>query len=295
MFGLLNSTQIYGIQHHHHHQLHDHEPQLQQLNSPLATPSTSTQTLNHTKPLHRRSNSSVSDSSSTKFFASITSKSPTNFIEKFLKTDLLSTYDTLRNYRNYPSTANQNSSNTYNKRYSDPIASESSSKLSSFNCLQGSYRHSFDGEFYDRVKVNNSNNNSKNSSYQDLPKSAEMTIKCSKNLLAVDPVEQGPATLQNYQKIPESEHDLMVDSLVASSGASSGEFNSSSDATTNTTTGNTSSNSISSSLSSSNLYKRLSFGGRNSQNTKQEKNGENNAQAQQQQQDGVSSELLIQI
>ncbi|XP_065357257.1 uncharacterized protein LOC135951522 [Calliphora vicina] len=292
MFGLLNTTQIYGIQQQQHP---EHESQLQ-LNSPLATITTTSQTsLNHqTKQAHRRTNSSVSDNGN-RFFASLASKNPTNFIEKFLKTDLLSTYDNIKNYRNYSSTS-PNQSNATNKRNSDPLYAESSSgKLSTFNCLHGSYRHSFDGEFYDRVKVNNSHN-SKDSINSDLPKTAEMTIKCSKNLLAVEPVEQGPATLQNYQKIPESEHDLLVDSLVVSSGASSGEFNSSSDATT-TTTGNTSSNSISSSLSSSNLYKRLSFGGRNSQNTKQEKNGENSAQAQQQlqqqqQQDGVTDNSI---
>lgn len=281
MFGLLNTTQVYGIQQHQEHETH-----LQIINSPLATP-TSTITTSSTNPkqTHRRSHSSVADTGN-RFFASLASKNPTNFIEKFLKTDLLSTYDTIKNYRNYP-TASQNHSNNSNKRNSEPLNLESGGKLYSFNCLHGSYRHSFDGDFYDRVKVNSSNKNT-DTSPQDFKKTTEMTIKCSKNLLAVDPVEQGPATLQNYQKIPESEHDLMVDSLVASSGASSGEFNSSSDAT-NTTT---SSNSISSSLSSSNLYKRLSFGGRNSQNTKLEKNGDSNAQAQKQQ-DGVSKKFLI--
>ncbi|XP_046801081.1 putative uncharacterized protein DDB_G0282133 [Lucilia cuprina] len=295
MFGLLNTTQIYGIQQHP-------QPETQhQLNDTLATIPTQTnisQTLQRSQATqHRRSNSSLNDNGN-RFFASITSKNPTNFIEKFLKTDLLSTYDNIKNYRNYSNNTNNNHNN---KRYSDPLYTDNSSKLTSFNCLHDSYRHSFDGEFYDRVKVNNhhniTNNSNKVSFNEDLPKTAEMTIKCSKNLLAVETVEQGPATLQNYQKIPESEHDLLVDSLVASSGASSGEFNSSSDATTTTTTnGNSSSssNSISSSLSSSNLYKRLSFGGRNSQNTpKQEKNGECNAQAQQQQQqDGVTDNSI---
>ena len=287
MFGLLNTTQIYGIQ--QHQVVHEHEQQQKQfhiITNSLAT-STTTTTTNTSNPNyqtpHHRSHSSVSDTGH-RFFASLTTKNPTNFIEKFLKTDLQSTYDTIKSYhRNYPTNNQNHTSSSINKRHSDPLHYESGSKLTAFNCLQGSYRHSFDGEFYVPVKVNNNNNSNNNNNNND----SEMTIKCSKNLLAVDAVEQGPATLQNYQKIPESEHDLLVDSLVASSGASSGEFNSSSDG--NATTGNSSSssssgNSGSSSLSSSNLYKRLSFGGRNSQNSKSEKNGDSNMQSQQQQQ-----------
>lgn len=279
MFGLLNTTQIYGIQHQHQ----EHATHLQITNT-LTTPTTNSLTSNYShKHNHRRSQSSVSDSGH-RFFA----KNPTHFIEKFLKTDFLATYDTIKNYRHYPanSQSNSNSSSNTKQNNADRSNFNSGNKLSSFNCLHGHYRHSTDGEFYDRVEVKNTNNNniSKIAVHQDLPKTTEMTIKCSKNLLAVEPVEQEPATLQNYQKIPESEHDLLVDALVASSGASSGEFNSSSDAT-NTTT---SSNSISSSLSSSNLYKRLSFGGRNSQATKQEKNADNIIALAQQHRDGVS-------
>ncbi|XP_073823424.1 uncharacterized protein [Musca autumnalis] len=326
MFGLLNTTQIYGIQTQQQQQQHQgHE---QQHNYPISFhPESSSSNTTNTQPSnpkgHRRSGSSVSDSGS-KFLSNITSKSPTNFLEKFLKTDLLNTYDTLKNYRNsFPNTTGTTTPQQ-NKRYSDPGTNLGQEGFS-FNCLHGSYRHSFDGEFYEKAEVKNNSNNKKKQQPQQskevkeeeeqgenkpasssttrlCSKSSEMTIKCSKNLLAVEPEVQGPATLQNYQKIPESEHDLLVDSLlVASSGASSGEFNSGSDATTQSSSsssgagGNGGSSSFSS--SSSNLYKRLSFGAiRSSQKQQQQdKNGEQNTSQQQQQQqmDGVTDNSSI--
>ncbi|XP_058988126.1 uncharacterized protein LOC101893779 [Musca domestica] len=312
MFGLLNTTQIYGIQTQQQHQGHE---QQQQQHFPISfhpessassdTPTPHNNLSSSNSKGHRRTGSSISDSGSStnKFFSNITSKSPTNFLEKFLKSDLLNTYDTLKNYRNsFPSQPN--------KRYSDPgqhHQENSGQEGFSFNCLHGSYRHSFDGEFYEKTEVRNSNNNKKKSQSEETTssstrssattKSSEMTIKCSKNLLAVEPEVQGPATLQNYQKIPESEHDLLVDSLlVASSGASSGEFNSSSDATTQSSSGGSGggggNGSSSFSSSSSNLYKRLSFGGMRNSQKQQDKNSENSS-SQRQQEEGVTDNSPI--
>lgn len=331
MFGLLNTTQIYGIQ----SQSQEHEQHFQISFHPMSPPASATASSSsasssaqqniiahsnsnpHPAKGHQRTSSSVSDSgggvgggggngTSGKFLSNLTSKSPTNFLEKFLKSDLLNTYDSLKNYRNsFPS------NNSQSKRYSDPLNNghvhhHPEGFVNSFNCLHGSYRHSFDGEFYEKTDVKHILKAQEEKEKQEeaelvasslrhcSQKSSEMTIKCSKNLLAVEPEVQGPATLQNYQKIPESEHDLLVDSLlVASSGASSGEFNSSSDTTTQSSSGGgggSAGGSSSFSSSSSNLYKRLSFGGiRNSQNSQKQ---EKNAQAQQQQQqqmDGVST------
>lgn len=330
MFGLLNTTQIYGIQsqsqeHEQHFQIsfHPMSPPASATESSSSTSSSAQQNIlahsnsnHHPAKGHQRTSSSVSDSgggsgggggngTSGKFLSNLTSKSPTNFLEKFLKSDLLNTYDSLKNYRNsFPS------NNSQNKRYSDPLNNghvhhHPEGFVNSFNCLHGSYRHSFDGEFYEKTDIKHNLKAQEEKEKQEeaelvasslrhhSQKSSEMTIKCSKNLLAVEPEVQGPATLQNYQKIPESEHDLLVDSLlVASSGASSGEFNSSSDTTTQSSSGGgggSAGGSSSFSSSSSNLYKRLSFGGiRNSQNSqKQEKNAQ--AQQQQQQMDGVST------
>ncbi|XP_013110001.2 uncharacterized protein LOC106088848 [Stomoxys calcitrans] len=311
MFGLLNTTQIYGINPASTHSEHEHQQQQQNqqqqhnfqthahiagsttISSTSPIPNTIIAPQNHTSKGHRRTSSSISDtsgSSSSKFLSNLTSKSPTNFLEKFLKNDFLNTYDTLKNYRNFSASGAQN------KRHSDPLQGQQSQQgfANTFNCLQGSYRHSFDGEFYEKTNVKKASKDlqelkgivtpTSSTTNRDLHKSSEMTIKCSKNLLAVEPEVQGPATLQNYQKIPESEHDLLVDSLlVASSGASSGEFNSSSDTTTTTQSSSAGGNTSSFSTSSSNIYKRLSFGAiRNSQSSqKQEKNGEN-SQVQQQ-------------
>ncbi|XP_075150151.1 uncharacterized protein LOC142224265 [Haematobia irritans] len=311
MFGLLNTTQIYGINQtpppQQEHEL-THQFQLKSLATSITSPTTTTtssQQRNHQTKGHRRTSSSVSDSggSGNKFLSNLSSKSPTNFLEKLLKNDLLNTYDTLKNYRNFTG------SGTQNKRHSDPLQGHQNQQgfVNTFNCLQGSYRHSFDGEFYEKAKVKktekdledfvvvppttSASSTPSNATKQCASKSGEMTIKCSKNLLAVEPEVPGPATLQNYQKIPESEHDLLVDSLlVASSGASSGEFNSSSDTTT-TTQSSSGGGSSTFSSSSSNLYKRLSFGGiRNSQSSqKQEKSGDN---AQAQHIDGVTDNSI---
>uniref|UniRef100_A0A1A9X072 Uncharacterized protein n=1 Tax=Glossina brevipalpis TaxID=37001 RepID=A0A1A9X072_9MUSC len=247
MFGLLNTTQIYGIQ-----------QQTQQ---------------QHSSELHQRPILSLSDSSksplvSRKLFSR---NSTTHFLEKFLKSDLSGAYDTIKNYKNF-----HYNHSTPTKKHSEPLQADSI--LTSFNCLQGSYRHSFDSDVYENIK-----SELKTSHYKGVAtlSGGEMTIKCSKNLLAVEPEVQGPATLQNYQKIPEGDHDVMGDILVPSSGASSGEFNCSSDTTTTSSTSsfshsvgnNAVRNSSSGTNSSTNLYKRLSFGGRN--NNKMDRNTDN--------------------
>uniref|UniRef100_A0A1A9V7H2 Uncharacterized protein n=1 Tax=Glossina austeni TaxID=7395 RepID=A0A1A9V7H2_GLOAU len=241
MFGLLNTTQIYGIQ--------------QQ-----------TQQQQHSSELYQRSILSLPDSNksplvSRKLFSR---HSTTSFLEKFLKSDFSGAYDTIKNYKHF-----HYNHSTPAKKHSEP--SQADSILTSFNCLQGSYRHSFDSDVYE-----NYNSELKTSHYKGVAAltAGEMTIKCSKNLLAVEPEVQGPATLQNYQKIPEGYHDTAGDILVPSSGASSGEFNCNSDATTTSSTSSlshsssnnavrNSSSGTNSTNSSTNLYKRLSFGGRN--------------------------------
>uniref|UniRef100_A0A1B0FI80 Uncharacterized protein n=1 Tax=Glossina morsitans morsitans TaxID=37546 RepID=A0A1B0FI80_GLOMM len=261
MFGLLNTTQIYGIQ--------------QQ-----------TQQQQHSSELYQRSILSLPDSNksplvSRKLFSR---HSTTSFLEKFLKSDFSGAYDTIKNYKHF-----HYNHSTPTKKHSEPLQADSI--LTSFNCLQGSYRHSFDSDVYE-----NYNSELKTSPYKGVAAltAGEMTIKCSKNLLAVEPEVQGPATLQNYQKIPEGYHDAAGDILVPSSGASSGEFNCNSDATTTSSTSSLShsssnnavrnlSSGTNSTNSSTNLYKRLSFGGRNINKT--DKNTDN---AQRQAEDGTS-------
>lgn len=223
----------------------------------------------------RRSTSSHTESGS-KFFASLSSmqqgiKSPTNFIEKFIKNELLSGYDSIKNYKNFQnSTSGSNS--TFFTSHSGTAATHTraatpgcigsggeggdilsaESLLTTFNCLQGSYRSNCDGEFYEPVNVTAQRKQAANSSVATTTTpEADMTIKYSKNLLANTPAEQSPATLQNYQKLSECEQDLL---LTPSSGASSGEFNSDANGSGQATTPVNS------------LYKRLSFGGRASKN-----------------------------
>ncbi|KAI9578956.1 uncharacterized protein LOC119640256 [Glossina fuscipes] len=251
MFGLLNTTQIYGIQ---------QQTQQQQHSSELYQPS-----------ILSLPDSNKSPIVSCKLFSR---HSTTSFLEKFLKSDFSGAYDTIKNYKHF-----HYNHSTPAKRHSEP--SQADSILTSFNCLQGSYRHSFDSDIYE-----NYNSELKTSHYKGVAAltADEMTIKCSKNLLAVEPEVQGPATLQNYQKIPEAYHDAAGDILVPSSGASSGEFNCNSDATTASSMSSlshsssnnamrSSSSGTNSTNSSTNLYKRLSFGGRNI--NKSDKNTDN--------------------
>ncbi|XP_036215890.2 serine-rich adhesin for platelets isoform X1 [Bactrocera oleae] len=264
MFGLLGSSQIYGLQ-----QVHEYG------NNSDNNISSRTHISNNNDHKQRRSTSSHTESGS-KFFASLSSmqqgiKSPTNFIEKFIKNELLSGYDSIKNYKNFQnSTSGSNS--TFFTSHSGTAATHTraatpgcigsggeggdilsaESLLTTFNCLQGSYRSNCDGEFYEPVNVTAHRKQAANSSVATATTpEADMTIKYSKNLLANTPAEQSPATLQNYQKLSECEQDLL---LTPSSGASSGEFNSDANGSGQATTPVNS------------LYKRLSFGGRASKN-----------------------------
>ncbi|XP_067620313.1 serine-rich adhesin for platelets-like [Eurosta solidaginis] len=291
MFGLLGSSQIYGLQHEYNHndaniKHKDLTKNISHTNStPVASHKQRHSTANHTE-------------SGSKFFASLSSmqgiKSPTNFIEKFIKNELLNSYDTIKNYKNFQNSTNSSvgkgtfftSSNNTNIKNSSSAAgggegdcdvglegNSTEGLLASFNCLQGSYRSTNnDQEFYEPVNVSLQRNKqigvnvvartTKPSITLTAPRDteADMTIKYSKNLLANTPDEESPATLQNYQKLSECEQDLL---LSPSSGASSGEFNSDANAGSSSQT----------TTPVNSLYKRLSFGGRGT------KSGTDNAAA----------------
>uniref|UniRef100_W8BNM5 Uncharacterized protein n=1 Tax=Ceratitis capitata TaxID=7213 RepID=W8BNM5_CERCA len=284
MFGLLGSSQIYGLQ-----QVHDYGNNIRansesDINNKSINVSNTENTNNTHNHKQRRSTASHTESGS-KFFASLSSmqqgiKSPTNFIEKFIKNELLSGYDSIKNYTNFQNSTNSSVSNSTffisenaTEHNSTPgcggggggsiggnngnSISAAEGLLTSFNCLQGSYRSNCDGEFYEPVNVSAQRKRAAAATTTASTRNteADMTIKYSKNLLANTPDEQSPATLQNYQKLSECEQDLL---LTPSSGASSGEFNSDANG------GSGGSAQLIAPVNS--LYKRLSFGGRGSKN-----------------------------
>lgn len=198
MFSLLSSSQIYGL------------PQTtttsttEQTTSPDDSSgqkkSNSLPHKNH-KPqqsaaAHRRSTSSLSDTGG-KFFANLSSKSPSQFIEKFIRSELLNGYDTLKcQAGGGKSPADKDKSSAE----SSPLYSNLQADWGSFNCLQGSYRSHGDSEFYEAVQIktpspttttttNNNNNNNNNSNNSEV------------NMRSKAPT--GAATLQHYQKLPE--------------------------------------------------------------------------------------------
>ncbi|EDW12079.1 uncharacterized protein LOC6576649 isoform X1 [Drosophila mojavensis] len=197
MFSLLSSSQIYGL------------PQTtttsttEQTTSPDDSSgqkkSNSLPHKNH-KPqqsaaAHRRSTSSLSDTGG-KFFANLSSKSPSQFIEKFIRSELLNGYDTLKcQAGGGKSPADKDKSSAE----SSPLYSNLQADWGSFNCLQGSYRSHGDREFYEAVQIktpsptttttNNNNNNNNNSNNSEV------------NMRSKAPT--GAATLQHYQKLPE--------------------------------------------------------------------------------------------
>ncbi|XP_036321683.1 platelet binding protein GspB-like [Rhagoletis pomonella] len=298
MFGLLGSSQIYGLQQVHEYnssgECHINNKSASSTHISNINTNNDNNNTNITTHKQRRSTSNNSESGS-KFFASLSSmqgiKSPTNFIEKFIKNELLSGYETIKNYKNFQNSTNASGSNS-TFFTSHPSIDEHStatgcgggsgsggggsgadnniaeSLLTSFNCLQGSYRSNCDGEFYEPVNVRSQRKQSVASTLTTATGTAavtpaakrnteaDMTIKYSKNLLANTPDEQSPATLQNYQKLSECEQDLL---LTQSSGASSGEFNSDAN-------GGSSGSSNQTTTPVNSLYKRLSFGGRGSKN-----------------------------
>ncbi|XP_039950798.1 serine-rich adhesin for platelets-like [Bactrocera tryoni] len=288
MFGLLGSSQIYGLQ-----QVHEYgnknraNSDINISNRTHTSHNNNNNSTNNSNRKQRRSTSSHTESGS-KFFASLSSmqqgiKSPTNFIEKFIKNELLSGYDSIKNYKNFQTTTSGSNSTFFTSSHNGTAATQAraatpgcvggggeggdilsaESLLTTFNCLQGSYRSNCDGEFYEPVNVTAQRKQTANSSIATTGTTtttattpeADMTIKYSKNLLANTPDEQSPATLQNYQKLSECEQDLL---LTPSSGASSGEFNSDANGS--------GSGSGQATTPVNSLYKRLSFGGRASKN-----------------------------
>ncbi|XP_054742421.1 platelet binding protein GspB-like [Anastrepha obliqua] len=279
MFGLLGSSQIYGLQQVHEYS-NNSDASVNNKSASAHISNTNNDCTNITSQKQRRSTSGHSESGG-KFFASLSSmqgiKSPTNFIEKFIKNELLSGYETIKNYKNFQNSTNTSGSNSTFFTSTASIherstpggcggggsgdSNSSEGLLTSFNCLQGSYRSNCDGEFYEPVNVSSQRKQAVTTTTTSTSVTlaatrnteADMTIKYSKNLLANTPDEQSPATLQNYQKLSECEQDLL---LTPSSGASSGEFNSD----VNVGSGSHVTTPVNS------LYKRLSFGGRGSKN-----------------------------
>uniref|UniRef100_A0A0A1X1F5 Uncharacterized protein n=1 Tax=Zeugodacus cucurbitae TaxID=28588 RepID=A0A0A1X1F5_ZEUCU len=275
MFGLLGSSQIYGLQ-----QVHEYGNNNSNRNNSdnnISSNNSNEQTNNSSNQKQRRSATQHTESGS-KFFASLSSmqqgiRSPTNFIEKFIKNELLSGYDSIKNYKNFQNSNNSSGSNSTfftaasNERAATPgciggggedgDSLSAERLLTTFNCLQGSYRSNCDGEFYEPVNVTAQRKQATTVTTTQaatrISAEADMTIKYSKNLLANTPDEQSPATLQNYQKLSECEQDLL---LTPSSGASSGEFNSDANGS------GSGSGSGQTTTPVNSLYKRLSFGGR---------------------------------
>ncbi|XP_030554997.1 uncharacterized protein LOC115758465 [Drosophila novamexicana] len=192
MFSLLSSSQIYGL--------------------PQTTTTTTDQTTspdessgqkksnslphkNH-KPqqaaaAHRRSTSSLSDTGG-KFFANLSAKSPSQFIEKFIRSELLNGYDTLKCQAGGGGGGKSPTEKDKSSAENSALYTNLQTDWGSFNCLQGSYRSHGDGEFYEAVQLKSpsSNNNNNNS---------EVTMRSKSTT--------GAATLQHYQKLPEPSLD----------------------------------------------------------------------------------------
>ncbi|XP_060644600.1 uncharacterized protein LOC132783458 isoform X1 [Drosophila nasuta] len=147
---------------------------------------------------HRRSTSSLSDTGG-KFFANLSAKSPSQFIEKFIRSELLNGYDTLKCQSGGGSGGKSpTDKDKSNSNESSPLYSNLQTDWSGFSCLQGSYRSHGDGEFYEAVHVKSPspNNNSNNSSSNSNSNNSEANMRCKST--------NGAATLQHYQKLPET-------------------------------------------------------------------------------------------
>ncbi|KAL7739272.1 hypothetical protein ACLKA6_008740 [Drosophila palustris] len=144
---------------------------------------------------HRRSTSSLSDTGG-KFFANLSAKSPSQFIEKFIKSELLNGYDTLKCQAGGKSTAEKDKSTTDNS----PLYSNLQTDWAGFSCLQGSYRSHGDSEFYEAVQLKSSSPNNNNNNNE-----VNMRSKSS----------NGAATLQHYQKLPEPSLEVSYNTQAA--------------------------------------------------------------------------------
>ncbi|BFF93359.1 uncharacterized protein DMAD_11224 [Drosophila madeirensis] len=190
MFGLLSSSQIYGLQPApnaaDHHTTEEHSKSNSLPHKKGATAATQ----------HRRSTSSLSDTGG-KFFAHLSGKSPSQFIEKFIKSELLNGYDNLKCHQSGGKSAAATSPTE--SPSSTPLYSnlQTSSDWGGFSCLQGSYRSHGDGEFYEAVQV-------KTSSTQQQPQTQPQPQSCGSN--EVNMRSKGTSStilLQHYQKLPE--------------------------------------------------------------------------------------------
>lgn len=142
---------------------------------------------------HRRSTSSLSDTGG-KFFANLSAKSPSQFIEKFIRNELLNGYDTLKcqvasaggSSGKSPTDKEKDKSGADNS----PLYSNLQTDWGGFSCLQGSYRSHGDGEFYEAVQVKSPSSSSSNDNKNDVNMRSKSSLS-------------GAATLQHYQKLPE--------------------------------------------------------------------------------------------
>ncbi|KAH8262978.1 hypothetical protein KR044_002776 [Drosophila immigrans] len=144
---------------------------------------------------HRRSTSSLSDTGG-KFFANLSAKSPSQFIEKFIRSELLNGYDTLKCQAGGGSKSPTDKDKSSNAE-SSPLYSNLQTDWSGFSCLQGSYRSHGDGEFYEAVHVKSpSPNNNTNTNTNSNSNNSEANMRCKST--------NGAATLQHYQKLSET-------------------------------------------------------------------------------------------
>ncbi|XP_068151827.1 uncharacterized protein [Drosophila tropicalis] len=197
MFGLLSSSQIYGLQ---------QQPQQQQTPTDQTDNPKKSNSLPHKnhksqqqqqQQQHRRSASSLSDTGG-KFFAHLSSKSPSQFIEKFIKSELLNGYDTLKCQAGGTASGKSPTQKTPTEVGGSPIYSNLQTDWGGFNCLQGSYRSHGDGEFYEAVQVKSPTPENSQQASNEL---ASVTMRTKAN---TGVQVEGGATLQHYQKLPET-------------------------------------------------------------------------------------------
>ncbi|KAH8400627.1 hypothetical protein KR222_009151 [Zaprionus bogoriensis] len=184
MFSLLSNSQIYGL------------PQAETLPAEAGAlqDDKKSNSLPHKQQQqqsaassHRRSTSSLSDTGG-KFFANLSAKSPSQFIEKFIRNELLNGYDTLKcqaGGRGGKSPTDRDKDKS--TADSGPLYSNLQTDWGGFSCLQGSYRSHGDGELYEAVRVKSPRSNESSHNKINMPSKST----------------SGAATLQHYQKLPE--------------------------------------------------------------------------------------------
>ncbi|XP_017855318.2 uncharacterized protein LOC108608451 isoform X1 [Drosophila busckii] len=190
MFSLLSSSQIYGLPQTTTNPITSTDDNSSGQNKSNSLPHNKShkQQQQQQQQQHRRSTSSLSDTAGGKFFANLSAKSPSQFIERFIKSELLSGYDTLKCQNGGVSSSKSPSCGDKDKPSADsssPLYSNLQTDWGSFSCLQGSYRSHGDSEFYEAVQVKSNTSSNSND-----------TNMRSKTVTEA-------ATLQHYQKLPE--------------------------------------------------------------------------------------------